>query len=263
MLRDNRAMIAKADFIEGMAKGLAVLESFDTERQRLNATLAAQRAGITRAAARRHLLTLTHLGYLESDGSWFWLSSKVLRFSGSYLASSRLPRVLQAPLERLARQTGESFSVVVLSGDEVVIVARSSLKPSVSPEVLPYGLHLGARLPAHATSTGKVLLAALPKSAFNAWLKGKALARLTAYTVTEPKALRAVVEQVRKDDYSLSSEEHELGVHALAVPLRDSQGHTVAALNVVVETARLSGQAMLRELLPLLLDTAKDVRTLL
>jgi IclR family pca regulon transcriptional regulator len=85
----NAMDIAKADFIEGMAKGLAVLESFDTERQRLNATLAAQRAGLTRAAARRHLLTLAHLGYLETDGSHFWLAPKVLRFSGSYLASAR------------------------------------------------------------------------------------------------------------------------------------------------------------------------------
>ncbi|MES2948212.1 MAG: helix-turn-helix domain-containing protein, partial [Pseudomonadota bacterium] len=117
--------IAKADFIEGMAKGMAVLESFDTERQRLNATLAAERAGITRAAARRHLLTLAHLGYLESDGSYFWLSAKVLRFSGSYLASSRLPRAIQPTLNRLAVQAQESFSAVVLDTDEVVIVARS------------------------------------------------------------------------------------------------------------------------------------------
>src|SRR5215207_1311274 len=91
----NRAAamtIAKPDFIEGIAKGMAVLESFDTERQRLNATLAAERAGLTRAAARRHLLTLAHLGYLETDGSYFWMSPKVLRFSGTYLSSSRLPR---------------------------------------------------------------------------------------------------------------------------------------------------------------------------
>ena len=101
--------IAKVDFIEGMAKGLAVLESFDTERQRLNATLAAQRAGITRAAARRHLLTLAHLGYLETDGGYFWLAPKVLRFSGSYLASARLPRVAQPALNRLTAQTRESY----------------------------------------------------------------------------------------------------------------------------------------------------------
>ncbi|MBX9871459.1 MAG: helix-turn-helix domain-containing protein [Burkholderiaceae bacterium] len=260
-------MIARSDLIEGMAKGMAVLESFDTERQRLNATLAAQRAGITRAAARRHLLTLAHLGYLETDGSHFWLSSKVLRFSGSYLATARLPRALQPTLERLATQTGESFSAVVLNGDEVVIVARSSDVRRTGaeglPQVLAYGLHLGARLPAHATSTGRVLLAALPKTDFNAWLKGRLLGRLTMHTVTEPRAFRALIEQVRREDYCLSTEEHELGVHALAVPLRNAQGRTVAALNVVAATSRLSGAAMQRDLLPLLWEAAREVRLLL
>jgi IclR family pca regulon transcriptional regulator len=260
-------MIARSDLIEGMAKGMAVLESFDTERQRLNATLAAQRAGITRAAARRHLLTLAHLGYLETDGSHFWLSSKVLRFSGSYLATSRLPRALQPMLERLASQTGESFSAVVLNGDEVVIVARSSDVRRTGaeglPQVLAYGLHLGARLPAHATSTGRVLLAALPKADFNAWLRGRLLGRLTMHTVTEPRAFRALIEQVRREDFCLSTEEHELGVHALAVPLRNAQGRTVAALNVVAATSRLSGAAMQRDLLPLLWEASREVRSLL
>ncbi|MGA8009028.1 MAG: helix-turn-helix domain-containing protein, partial [Thiomonas sp.] len=117
--------IAKADLIEGLAKGLAVLESFDTERQRLNATLTAGRTGLTRAAARRHLLTLAHLGYLETDGSYFWLASKVLRFSGSYLASSHLPRAIQPTLNRLAVQAQQTFSGAVLDSDEVVIIARS------------------------------------------------------------------------------------------------------------------------------------------
>ena len=260
-------MIAKTDLIEGMAKGMAVLESFDTERQRLNATLAAQRAGITRAAARRHLLTLAHLGYLETDGSHFWLSSKVLRFSGSYLASSRLPRVLQPALERLATQSGETFSAVVLNGDEVVIVARSSdVRRGTDdglPHFLAYGLHLGARLPAHATSTGRVLLGALPKGDFKLWMKGRQLTRLTVHTVTEPRQFRAVIEQVRRDDFCLSSEEHELGVHALAVPLRNLQGHAVAALNVVAATAQLSSARMQRELLPLMWDAAREMRPLL
>jgi IclR family transcriptional regulator, pca regulon regulatory protein len=260
-------MIAKPDLIEGMAKGMAVLESFDTERQRLNATLAAQRAGITRAAARRHLLTLAHLGYLDSDGSYFWLSSKVLRFSGSYLASARLPRLLQPTLERLAAQTHESFSAVLLNGDEVVIVARSSnIQHSAAdglPNVLAYGLHLGARLPAHATSTGRVLLAGLPKAAFNDWMKKRVLMRLTRHTVTEAKAFRALVEQVRRDDFCLSSEEHELGVHALAVPLRNLQGHTVAALNVVASLSKLTPQMMLRDLLSLLMEAAREIRPLL
>jgi IclR family pca regulon transcriptional regulator len=250
--------IAKADFIEGMAKGMAVLESFDTERQRLNATLAAQRAGLTRAAARRHLLTLTHLGYLETDGSYFWLAPKVLRFSGSYLASARLPRVVQPTLNRLAAQTGESFSVVVLDGDQGVIIARSG-----SGRLLAYGLHLGARLPAHATSTGRVLLAAKTKAEFNAWLKGRELPRLTVHTTVDPKKFRALIEEVRSKDYCVASEEHELGVHALAVPLRNMQGETVAALNVVAAPQRLEQKAMEKGLLPLLLEAARELRPLL
>jgi IclR family transcriptional regulator, pca regulon regulatory protein len=248
--------IAKVDFIAGMAKGLAVLETFDTQRQRLNATLAAERAGLTRAAARRHLLTLAHLGYLETDGSWFWLSAKVLRFSGSYLASARLPRAIQPTLNRLAGLTGESFSAVVLDGDQVVIVARSG------SALLAYGLHLGARLPAHATSTGRVLLAAKPRAEFNAWMKGRELPRLTGHTVVEPRAFRAIIEQVRQQDFCAASEEHELGVHAVAVPLRDLDGRTVAALNVVTTRQRLEPRALQKDLLPLLWEAARELRPL-
>jgi IclR family pca regulon transcriptional regulator len=255
--------IAKADFIEGMAKGMAVLESFDTERQRLNATLAAQRAGITRAAARRHLLTLAHLGYLDTDGSYFWLSAKVLRFSGSYLASARLPRLLQPTLNRLSAQLGDPVSAVVLDGTEVVIVARSG-----SNAVLAYGLHLGARLPAHATSTGRVLLAAKTRSDLNAWMKGdgpdtRVLARLTPRTVTEPRAFRAIIDQVRTDDWCVAHEEHEIGVHALAIPLRNMQGRTVAAVNVVTLPQRLAPDALQKDLLPALLEAARELRPLL
>lgn len=250
--------IAKADYIEGMARGMAVLESFDTERQRLNATIAAQRAGITRAAARRHLLTLTHLGYLETDGSHFWLSPKVLRFSGSYFASARLPRALQPTLNRLASLTADSFSAAVLDGDEVVIVARSG--PS---RVMAYGVHLGARLPAHATSTGRVLLASQRKTDFNAWLRGRELPRLTVHTTVEHKAFKAIVEQVRAQDWCVASEEHELGVHAVAVPLRDLRGRTVAAMNVVAGSHRSDKSTLGREMLPILLDAARELRPLL
>jgi IclR family pca regulon transcriptional regulator len=250
--------IAKPDYIAGMAKGMAVLESFDTERQRLNATLAAQRAGITRAAARRHLLTLAHLGYLETDGSHFWLAPKVLRFSGSYLASARLPRALQPTLNRLAAQSPESFSAVVLDADQVVIVARSG-----ATRVLAYGLHLGARLPAHATSTGRVLLAAKTKADFRAWLKARELPRLTAHTVTDLRKFRALIDEVRTQDFCIASEEHELGVHAIAVPLRNMQGQVVAALNAVATPQRLDARQMQRQLLPMLWDAARELRPLL
>jgi IclR family transcriptional regulator, pca regulon regulatory protein len=280
MAISDRSTIAKADLIEGMAKGLAVLESFDTERQRLNATLAAQRAGITRAAARRHLLTLAHLGYLETDGSYFWLSPKVLRFSGSYLASARLPRAVQPVLNRLAAWSKDAFSVAVLEGDSVVVVARSvsalasggampgwdasslgdPVRPRSPTRLFAHGLHLGARLPAHATSTGQVLLANLPRADLAAWFKGRSLPRLTPYTLTDLKALRARLTQVRKADLSIASEEHELGVHAAAVPLRNMAGQVVAALNAVVAPDRLQSGALARDVLPLLQDASVELR---
>ena len=265
--------IAKADMIEGMAKGMAVLESFDTQRQRLNATLAAERAGITRAAARRHLLTLAHLGYLETDGSYFWLAAKVLRFSGSYLASARLPRAVQPTLNRLAAQAQHSFSAAVLDGDEVVIIGRSGFDWKRDPQdvnqpgrVTAYGLHLGARLPAHATSTGRILLAAKSKSELTAWLKDRAergLPRMTQHTVTDIRKFKAVIEQARLDDHALASEAHELGVHALAIPLRNAQGHTVGALNVVISGQAAVPDALKRELLALLQDAARELRPLM
>lgn len=268
--------IANADFIAGMAKGMAVLESFDTERQRLNATLAAQRAGITRAAARRHLLTLAHLGYLETDGSFYWLSSKVLRFSGSYLASARLPRVLQPTLSRLAAQTGESFSAVVRDADQVVIVARNDVQNSRKNSYknnsdsggkyggyTPYGLHLGARLPIYATSTGRVLLAALNDAEFEAWAQDRLLPRLTAFTCTDMTQFRGIIAHIKTADYAIASQEHELGVHALAVPVRNMQGSTVAALNVVTQPSRLEPQELQRDLLPMLQEAARELRALI
>lgn len=257
--------IAKADFIAGLAKGLAVLECFDTERQRLNVTLAAQRAGLSRAAARRQLLTLSHLGYLETDGHHYWLAPRVLRFSGSYLASARLPRLLQPTLTRLATRTGDWFSAVVLDEREVVIVARSGFAPTgtaleADPLLRAYGLHLGARLPAHATSTGRVLLAALDPAALAAWLAAHPLPRLTPHTTTDPAAFRALLDEVRRADHCIASEEHEAGVTALAVPLRDMAGRTLAALNVVAPPARLQRAATRRALLALLNEAALDLR---
>ena len=261
-MADRTALtIAPADYIAGLAKGLAVLESFDTERQRLNATMAAERAGITRAAARRHLLTLAHLGYLETDGSYFWLAPKVLRLSGSYLASARLPRIVQPVLHRLAAQTGLSYSCVVREGREVVIVARSAVHEQ--GERLAHGLHMGTRLPAHATSTGRVLLAALPPAELDLWLAGRTLPRLTAHTATDAATLQQLLQQVRAQDYGVACEEHELGVQALAVPLRDMGGRAVAALNLVTSPQRMEPATMVAQLLPLLQEAARELRPLL
>ena len=139
----------------------------------------------------------------------------------------------------------------------MVIVARSG------SALLAYGLHLGARMPAYATSTGRILLAAKGKAEFNAWMKGRELPRLTGRTVADPRTFRALIDEVREQDFCAASEEHELGVHALAVPLRDMDGRTIAALNVVTTRQKLEPRALQRDLLPVLLEAARQVRPLL
>ena len=258
----------KSDWIEGMARGMAVLESFDTERQRLNATLTAQRTGLTRAAARRHLLTLTQLGYLETDGQYFWLSAKVLGFAGSYLSSARLPRAVQPTLHQLSLATQLSCSVAVLQNNAVIIVARGiwqgpDLPSKASHSVLAYGLHVGTRLPAHATSTGQVLLANLAPAQIKAWFKVNPLSRLTAHTATEVKDLKQKLKVIIQQDYCLATQEHELGVDALAVPLRNQRGETVAALNLVRSGAGPNAPDLATRWLPLLQQTAQALRPLI
>ena len=258
----------KSDWIEGMARGMAVLESFDTERQRLNATLTAQRTGLTRAAARRHLLTLAHLGYLESDAQYFWLSAKVLGFAGSYSSSARVPRAVHPTLQQLSRATQLSCSVAVLQNDAVIIVARGiwqgpDLPSKASHSVLAYGLHVGTRLPAHATSTGQVLLANLSPSQIKAWLEANPLSRLTAHTATQAKDLKEKLKRVAKQDYCLATQEHELGVDALAVPLRNERGDTIAALNLVRSGAGPHAADLATRWLALLQQTAQALRPLI
>jgi IclR family pca regulon transcriptional regulator len=128
---------------------------------------------------------------------------------------------------------------------------------------LAYGLHLGARFTAHATSTGRVLLASLPKTEFLTWLKGRELARITPQTEVNTTRFKALITQVRQDDHCLARDGHELGIHALAVPLRNMQGQTLAALNVVGTAEQLSDAAVQRQWLPLLLEAARELRPLL
>jgi IclR family pca regulon transcriptional regulator len=257
-----------SDWIEGIARGMAVLECFDTDRQRLNATLTAERTGLSRATARRHLLTLAHLGYLETDGQYYWLSAKVLGFTGSYLSGARLPRSVQPSLHQLSAATRLSCSVAVLQKDAVMIVARgiwqaADSNAKANSMVLAYGLHVGTRLPAHATSTGQVLLANLSSDALDAWLEENTLSRLTAHTVTQAKVFRQKLKRIAKQDYGYAEQEHEIGVDALAVPLRNERGETIAALNLVRSGASPDAPHLANEWLPLLQQTAQSLRLLI
>ena len=250
------------DRIDGAVKAFAVLESFDFERQRLNATLTSERTGLTRAAARRYLLTLAHLGYLESDGTYYWLAPKVLKIAGSYLSSARLPRAAQPTLNHLAQNNVESFSVAVLDHLEAVIVARSGEHRSAS-RIMPMGIQLGARLPAFATSTGRMLLAGLQSAQLSSRMQDLEPYTLTPRTCIQLDAIEQSIHQAAQQGYCLVHQEHELNLQALAVPIRGAQGKTVAALNVVQTPLRQSVKSFEDLYLPILLDASNAIRSLL
>jgi len=255
----NKKVIRHEDFVAGISKGLAILDSFGAERHRLNISQAAERTGMTRAAARRHLLTLEYLGYLESDGHFFYLSPKVLRFSGSYIGGATLPKVSQPLLNLLTNQTSLIYSVMVLDGYEAITIARSAAMQQ-EDRVNPYGLTLGNRLPAHATSAGKILLAYLPKDEQQEWLAHYPLQRITKFSQTDNVAFLKLLNTIKEREWCYSSEEHELGVHAVAVPIYGQQAKVVAAINIVSPTSRTTKQYLIEHILPLLQDTAREIR---
>ena len=260
--KDNKKTIRYEDFVAGISKGMAILDSFGTDRHRLNISMAAERTGMTRAAARRHLLTLEYLGYLESDGHYFYLTPKILKFSGSYLGGAQLPKISQPLLNLLTNQTSLIFSVMVLDGYEAITIARSAAHQQTD-RVNPYGLHLGNRLPAHATSAGKILLAHLELNEQLEWLEKYPLQRLTKYTHTENEEFLELLHEIKEFDWCYSCEEHELGVHALAVPIYDHRSKVIAALNIVSPTMRTTKEYLVQNILPLLQETARELRNIL
>ncbi len=259
---DNQKNIRHEDFVAGISKGMAILECFGPDRHRLNMSIAAEKTGLTRAAARRHLLTLEYLGYLEFDGHYYYLAPKVLKFSGAYLSGSQLPKICQPLLNLLTTQTSLIFSVMVLDGFEAITIARSAAHQQTD-RVNPYGLHLGNRLPAHATSAGKVLLAHLEYNEQIQWLEKYPLKRLTKYSCTTNEDFLKILEQIKEQDWCYSSEEHELGVHALAVPIYGANANVIAALNIVSPTMRTTKEYLIQQILPLLQETAREIRNVI
>ncbi|ETF01531.1 IclR family transcriptional regulator [Advenella kashmirensis W13003] len=258
----NKRTIRHEDFIAGLAKGLAVLDSFGSDRHRLNISMAAEKTGMTRAAARRHLLTLEYLGYLDSDGHYFYLTPKVLRFSGSYMGGATLPKVSQPLLNLLTNQSALIYSVMVLDGYEAITIARSAA-PQQTDRVNPYGLTLGNRLPAHTTSAGKILLAHLSADEQRQWLEHYPLQRMTKFTQVDNASFLAQLHDIKEQDWCYSSEEHELGVHALAVPIYGQSAKVIAALNIVSSTTKTKKKYLIQHILPLLQDTAREIRAVI
>ncbi|HET9645020.1 MAG TPA: IclR family transcriptional regulator C-terminal domain-containing protein [Burkholderiaceae bacterium] len=249
----------KRDLVAGLEKGLTVIEAFDQERPRLTISEVAERTGLTRAAARRYLITLTYLGFVSQDRKMFALTPKVLRLAQSYMHSARLPRIVQPELHKLAYALKEASSAGVLDGDEVICIAATSAGRVVSAHLQP-----GTRVPAHCTANGRVLLAALPPNDADDWVARQGnLQAVTPHTVTLPDRLRIEIERTRQQGYAVVDQEFEPGLRALAVPLKNYRGETVAAINVCVHASRMSGEQLTENCLPSLLQAQAQLRQLL
>lgn len=240
-------MISERDIMGGLAKGLAVIETFTAERPRQSIAEVSAASGLDRATARRCLLTLAHHGYADWDGKFFTLTPRVLRLGTACLATMPLPQIVQPLLDDLSDRIGQSSSVSVLDGAEIVYVARAAQK-----KVMSIGLMPGSRLPAFCTSMGRVMLAALPEAQVRALLAVHPPVARTAHTLTDPAALMAELARVRLQGYALIDQEVEIGLRSIAVPLVNAHGKVVAALNVGVGMITPRAEDMAELYLPVL-----------
>jgi IclR family pca regulon transcriptional regulator len=242
------------DYVQSLERGLAVIKAFGPETPTLTLAEAAARTGLTRAAARRFLLTLAKLGYVGTDKKMFWLRSRVLELGFSYLSSQPWWQVAQPVLEEAARTTQETCNIAILSGTEIVYVARV-----IAQRIISTNLGVGSRLPAHVTALGRVLLAGLDNDDVKEVMKQISLEKLTKYTLDDKRKLQAAIEKVRKEGFALVDQELELGLLALAVPIKAPSGAVLAALGVSVSASRVSLDQLTKRILPVLRQSAAHI----
>lgn len=244
----------RADFVQSLERGLSVIRAFGPDRSRLTLTEVAQATGLTRAAARRFLLTLVELGYVRSDGREFSLRPRVLELGYAYLSGLSLPEVAQPHMEDLVARVRESSSISVLDGNDVVYVVRVP-----TTRIMTVAISIGTRFPAYCTSMGRVLLAAKGDEDLDRYLAEVDLVPRTRRTVTNPVALRTILADVRRLGYALVEQELEDGLSSIAVPVHDGGGTVVAAMNVSANALRVDAATLVRDVLPLLRETATQI----
>ena len=220
--------------------------------------MVAAASGLTRAGARRILLTLQTLGYVESDGKHFALTPRILDLGFAYLSSLPLWNLAEPVMEALVEQVKESCSAAVLDGHEIVYVLRVP-----THKIMSINLGIGSRLPAFCTSMGRTLLAELDEAALDALLAADPPVARTARTIVDPAALKAQLATVRRQGWCLVDQELEEGLVSLAAPIRDRSGRAIAALNISGQAARTPPAQMQREFLPRLLDAAARISQML
>lgn len=242
------------EFVQSLERGLSVIRAFGTDRSHLTLTEVARAAGLTRAAARRFLLTLVELGYVHSDGRTFSLRPRVLELGYAYLAGLSLPEVARPHMEGLVGAIRETSSISVLDGDEIVYVARCPTR-----RIMTVAISVGTRLPAYCTSMGRILLAALPAESLGRYLDAVERPARTRRTVTDRSRLGEILAEVAASGHAVVDQELEDGLVSVAVPIHDLGGSIVAALNVSANALRIDAPRLEEEVLPALRHTAGQI----
>lgn len=245
---------ADPNFMQSLARGLEVLGVFQHARPGLSVSEVATLAKISRAAARRCLHTLAVLGYARAHEGSYKLTPKALSLGYAYLSASPVVRVAQPVLEEVSTRLHESCSMTVLDGDEIVYVARAATK-----RIISVGLSVGSRLPAYCTAMGRVLLAYSTHADIDGYFQRVPLVRQTPHTITEVALLRRELQQIRAAGHALVDQELELGLRSIAVPVRQSDGRAVAAINVGAQAARVDLATMTQTYLPILRAAAEQI----
>lgn len=242
------------DHVQSLARGLAVLRSFSADSPRQTLADVARATGLTRATARRLLLTLVDLGYARTDGKHFELTPRVLDIGYSFVASLNLNEIVQPYLEELSEGLGESTSVSVLDDTDIVYIARVPTK-----RIMTVAIGLGSRFPAYRTSMGRVLLAELGDGDLADVYARSRHDDPTEHTVRTADELLGAIATVRRNGWSMVDQELELGVRSIAAPIRNAAGRTVAAINVSTQVGRTDLDELVGSFVPALLSTAAQI----
>jgi IclR family transcriptional regulator, pca regulon regulatory protein len=230
------------DFVTALARGMAVMLALSETKRRMSIAQISHRTGIPRAAARRSLHTLAKMGFVAADDARrYYLRPRVLSFSHGYLSGSPLAVLAQPILDRLGDSLRESCSLATLDGDEIVYLSRST-----SSRIMSTTLNVGRRLPAYCTSIGHVLLAQLPQAELDDYLARVRFYPYTEHTPNSKAALLPLLQAVRDSGFAFASQLMEPRLCTLAVPVRDTGGHYVAGINVILQ-GRLHGRAEMAE----------------